>query len=98
MHTTDAVVFVLTRFLLPDADRCIQYCITSGYHMVGLVRDDWGAAMEMLHDGRAEVLVVADPQHLDPHRSPRIEMVSHPPQGGAVRSERSRMVKRTAAR
>lgn len=97
-HMTEAVVFVLTAHLLPDADRCIRHCLSRGYHVVGIVKDNWAEAMRMLHDGRAEVLVVADEQHLDPERAPRIEVVGRRP--GAKpgpRSERSQMVKRNAA-
>ncbi|SNY29178.1 hypothetical protein [Paractinoplanes atraurantiacus] len=116
MKPVEAIVFVLSGHLLPDADRCIRYCLSRGYNMIGVVRDDWRAAMEMLADGRAEVLVVADPQHLDPNRTPRVEYVSHaePAVAAAVpepdrpagatarqpksRTERTRVIRRTAAR
>jgi len=73
---TSAIVFVATQYLLTDAHRCINHCIAHGYHMVGLVKDDWGKAMEYLHEGKASVLVIADPEHLDPDREPRIEIVA----------------------
>lgn len=76
-EVTEAIVFVLSGRLLPDADRCIRHCITQGYEMVGVVRDDWSLAMEYLADGRASVLVVASDRDLDPDRAPRIEVVSH---------------------
>ncbi len=75
-HVTTAVVFVLSRYLLPDADRCIDYCRAQGYAMVGVITDDWHEAMHMLHEGKAVVLVVADRQHLDPERAPRVEAVA----------------------
>lgn len=110
MRNVDAIVFVMSSHLLPDADRCIRYCLARGYRMIGVVRDDWAAATRMLLDGRAQVLVVADPQHLDPDRLPRVEYVCHEEPAasnhvaGAVRpkpgsrTERTRVISRTAAR
>lgn len=110
MRNVEAIVFVMSNHLITDADRCIKYCLARGYHMVGVIKDDWMAAMDMLHDGRAEVLVIADPQHLPADRAPRVEYVAfedphatdHAP--GAPRSarnqrtERTRVVRRNAAR
>ena len=92
MGPTHAVVFVLSTRLLPDADRCIQYCIKSGYDMIGLIRDNWREAMEYLADGRAEVLVIADERPLPTDRAPRIEVVCHQRAAG-VRETRTRMLK-----
>lgn len=73
---TTAIVFVPTSHLLPDAEKGINHCLAHGYEMIGVVKDDWGKAMEYLHDGTADVLVVADDEHLDPDREPRIEVVN----------------------
>jgi hypothetical protein len=106
-----AMVFVLSHRLLPDAGICIEYCLRQGYVMCGVVRDDWDKAIDYLYRREADVLVVADARTLDPDRTPRVEVVAHhhtQPQrpdvptgrrGGRHRRkpERTRMLKRDAA-
>lgn len=92
-HTTTAIIFVLSQYLLPDADRCIRHCLANGYSVVGVVKDNWRQAMEYLNDGTASVLVVADPRHLDPQREPRIEVVAE----GTGKGRRTRIVRGTGA-
>jgi hypothetical protein len=82
-HQTSAITFVLTRRLMPDAAICIEYCLRHGYRMAGVVRDDWSEAIRLLRTGFASVIVVADETALDPHRSPRVEVVSHTGAQGA---------------
>lgn len=72
-----AIVFVLSSRLLPDAAICIEYCRALGYHMVGVIRDDWAKACDYLYHGKADVVVVADDRTLDPDRTPRVEVVAH---------------------
>lgn len=74
---TEAIVFVLSKHLLPNAAICIEYCVRSGYNMVGVVRDDWTEAMRMVHSGTADVIVVADERDMAPDRTPRVEIISH---------------------
>lgn len=95
-ETVTAVVFVLTQHLMPDADRCLRYCMANRYNVIGVVRDRWADAMAMLADGRASVLVVADDQHLDPNRQPRIEVVAQ--QHDSPRLARTRALRRNAAK
>ena len=105
MHheVTTAIVFVLSRYLLRDAARCIDYCRAQGYAMVGVIQDDWGEAMRMLHAGKAQVLVAAELQHVDPGRTPRVEFVAlqTPSTGPAAprtgRNERTAVIRRSAA-
>jgi hypothetical protein len=88
----NAVVFVLTRHLLPDAELCISYCIAHGYNMIGVVKDDWTAATQYLYSGKAHVLVAADARHVDPDRQPRVEFVAdHGPSG----RPRTRIIQRS---
>ena len=75
-HTT-AMVFVLSGRLNPDADICIRYCLAHGYHVAGVVRDDWYTVCGYLYRGEADVVVVADAHSLDPERAPRVEVVAH---------------------
>lgn len=77
MGPTHAIVFVLGRYIMPDAARCIGYAIGRGYHVIGIVKDDWQAATDMLIEKQATVIVAADPRHLDPNRVPRVEYVIH---------------------
>lgn len=94
----NAVVFVLSQHLLPDADRCIQYCLGHGYAMVGLIKDDWGAAITMLIDGKASVVVAASPDHVPADRTPRVEYVCHAaPPAGRARTVRTSRINRSGA-
>lgn len=95
----EAIVFCLSARLFPDAGRCIDYCIAMGYHMGGVIRDDWHAAIEHIYTGKAQVLVVADVDHLDPDRAPRIEVVAdrlrnEPPAEGRERRYRTSRLNR----
>lgn len=100
----NAVVFVLTQHLLPDSDRCISYCLARGYRMVGLVKDDWEAAIAMLITGKASVIVAESPDHVPADRQPRVEYVSHagparPENAGpgiGQRETRTRLIRRNA--
>lgn len=80
---TQAVVFVLSRHLMPNASICYQYCLTLGYTAIGLVRDDWAEAWAYVTRGEADLIVVANPQDMEPGRTPRVEIVSHSTQQGA---------------
>lgn len=105
---TNAIVFVLSSRLLPDAGVCIEYCRSLRYHMKGVVQNDWNKACQYLSEGKADVVVVADARTLDPDRTPRVEVVAHqhtrptrpdvPTGRRPSRGERTRMVRRTAAR
>lgn len=99
----NAVVFVVTKHLLPDTERCISYCLARGYHMIGVVKDDWAAAIAMLVDGRASVVVADSPDHIPADREPRVEYVCHagrtrPNAGPGIspRETRTRVIRRNA--
>ena len=106
---TEAMVFVLSRRLLPDVGICIEYCLAQGYHMRGVIQDDWRKACDYLNSGECDVLVVADDRSLNPDRAPRVEVVAHlhtRPEAPDVptgrrggrhrRNERTRMIRRDA--
>lgn len=90
---TTAIVFVLSEYLLPDASIGINHCIAHGYD-AKLVKDDWKTAMEYLTEGVADVLVVADEGHLDPDRTPRIEVVSRQPSNDGPGGKRIEIIRR----
>lgn len=101
---TQAVVFVLSKHLLPNASICYQYCLMLGYNTMGLVLDDWAKAWSYVTSGEADLIVVADPQDMEPDRAPRVEVVSHSMQQGAGpagarpgTSERTHIVRRRSA-
>lgn len=71
-----AVVFVPAADIVPYANQCLEYCISRGYEIAGVIRDDYSAAAEMLLSGAATVLVVARREHLDPGREPRLEVLA----------------------
>lgn len=73
---TTAIIFVPEGQFDPHASRCMRYCQQRGYDVAGVVTGNWEAAADMLRDGRADAVVVSRPDHLDPHRSPRVEIVA----------------------
>jgi hypothetical protein len=73
---TIAVIFIpAVHQFATYADQCLAYCAHRGYEVAGVVTGDWAAAAAMLIGRTAGVLVVARPDHLDPDREPRIEVV-----------------------
>ncbi|WP_433383021.1 hypothetical protein ACQPZX_20220 [Actinoplanes sp. CA-142083] len=72
---TNAVVFVQPDRFEVNAARCLDYCAVRRYAVAGLICGDWAAALQMLKDGLASVIVVSSPAQLDPDREPRIEVV-----------------------
>lgn len=73
---TIAVVFVPTAHVIPFAKQCLDYCAGRGYEIAGVVRDDWPAAFAMMATGLVDVIVVARREHLDPNRTPRVEILA----------------------
>jgi hypothetical protein len=72
---TNAVIFVQAEKFEANAARCLDYCAARRYEVAGLICGDWDAALQMLRDGLAGVIVVGSAAHLDPEREPRIEVV-----------------------
>jgi hypothetical protein len=91
---TNAVIFVQPDKFEASAARCLDYCAARRYDVAGLVCGDWAAALQMLKDGLAGVIVVASTAQLDPEREPRIEVV--PKRLNNRRNSRTRMVARMA--
>jgi hypothetical protein len=75
VRVTNAVIFVQPDKFHAGAARCLDYCATMRYEVVGLVHGDWEAALRMVQEGLAAVIVVASMADLDPARRPRIEVV-----------------------
>lgn len=79
---TNAVVFIHPDRVLQNGNACIQYCISLGYNVVGLVRS-WEEAIGInradpeTEEVSAEVVVVAEEADLPPDRSPRLEIVAY---------------------
>jgi hypothetical protein len=92
----NAVIFVQTERFDVHAARCLDYCAAMRYDVAGLICGDWNAALQMLKDGLATVIVVSSMSQLDPQREPRIEIV--PKRMNARRTTRPRLTARVAAR
>lgn len=88
---TKAIIFVPEGQFDPHASRCMQYCMEQGYEVEGVVRGNWEAAAGLLIDGAADTMVVSDPQHLDRHRRPRVEVVAE--QDGRPGHRRTRIIR-----
>jgi hypothetical protein len=86
----NAVIFVQPDRFDVHAARCLDYCAAMRYEVAGLICGDWNAALQMLKDGLASVVVVSSMTQLDPHREPRIEVV--PKRLKARRNTRPRLV------
>jgi len=75
---TLAVIFIpAAAHLATYASQCLEYCAERGYQVAGVVTSDWAAAAGIVMSHGAGVLVVARPDHLDPDREPRTEVVDH---------------------
>lgn len=77
----NALIYVTAANLNRYTDRCADYCNRLGLHLAAVVVDDqdggrWPEAAQMLIDGRAQVLVVADRDELPPDRTPRVDVVA----------------------
>ena len=93
---TNAVIFVQPEKFDVNAARCLEYCAVMRYDVAGLICGDWQAALQMLKDGLAGVIVVSTMAQLDPEREPRVEVV--PRRTNARRAANSRLVARIAVR
>lgn len=81
---TTAIIFIPAAHIAAYAGQCLDYCAARGYQVAGIVHGDWAAAAGMLMGRAAGVMVVARPDHLDPDREPRVEVVDKdgtPPAG-----------------
>lgn len=87
-----AVVFVRSDDFDPHAARCTIYCEEQGYNLAGVILDDWPAVLQTIADGEADIVVVSEEAHLDPERSPRIEVVAHA--ASSHREGRTRLIRR----
>jgi hypothetical protein len=57
------------------AQRCVDYCHSRGYAAQHVVRGDWPSVIKLMCEGTIDVVVVAEDDHLDPTRRPRLEVV-----------------------
>src|SRR4051794_30878785 len=88
---TNAVVFVQPDRFEASAARCLDYCAVRRYAVAGLICGDWPAALQMLEDGLAAVIIVSSPAQFDGSGESRIEVVPK-------RLNRRRPATRTVAR
>jgi hypothetical protein len=80
-----AVIFVPSTDDERSAACCAVYIMQAGYLFDGIVCGNWEDVREMMRDGRTDVVVVADQDHLPPDRTPRIEVIACEP--GAVAAD-----------
>lgn len=73
---TRAIVYVPSGDFDPHAARCTAFSEERGYDLKGIVRDDWESVKKMMQNGEVSVVLVAVDGHLDPNRTPRIEVVA----------------------
>ena len=72
----DAVIYMRPENYSASAARCLDYCSARRYNVVGLIPGDWDAAMRMLREGKASVVVVSSAEHLQPQ--PGVEIAPKP--------------------
>jgi hypothetical protein len=91
---TNAVIFVQQEKFDVNAARCLEYCSVMKYKVAGLICGDWPAALRMINDGLAAVIVVTSTAQLDPERRHRVEVV--PKRMGTRRGTRHHLMARAA--
>lgn len=62
----------------PAVVACFNHTRRCGYRLDAIVRAPWETVEQMMVDGEVDVVVIADPAHLPPDRSPRIEAAADP--------------------
>ncbi|MFG1893245.1 hypothetical protein ACGFIP_04490 [Micromonospora zamorensis] len=55
---------------------CLAHLRQHDYRLKGIVRAPWETVEQQMIDGEVDVVVIADPAHLPPDRSPRIEVAT----------------------
>jgi hypothetical protein len=95
---TKAVVYVQADKFHASAARCLDHCNTMRYELAGLICGDWPAAVRMLNQNLAEVIVVASPTQPDSAREARVEVVPKRTTARRRPSTRPRLVGRVATR
>ncbi|MGV9214067.1 hypothetical protein ACTFTM_19600 [Micromonospora sp. RB23] len=58
---------------------CLDHLRRHDYRLNGIIRAPWETVEQKMVDGEVDVVVIADPAHLPPDRSPRIEVATSPP-------------------
>jgi hypothetical protein len=94
---TNAVIYVQADKFHAAAARCLDYCSTMRYEVAGLICGDWPAAIRMVDDGLAAVIVVPSITDPDPATQPRIEVAPKRTTGRRP-ARRPRRTSRLAAR
>lgn len=60
----------------PAVAVCLAHLRQHHYRLKGIVRAPWETVEQKMIDGEVDVVVIADPAHLPPDRSPRIEVAA----------------------
>ncbi|MGC4879056.1 hypothetical protein ACLQ26_22695 [Micromonospora sp. DT43] len=55
---------------------CLHHLRRHDYRLNGIMRASWERVEQKMVDGEVDVVVIADPAHLPPDRSPRIEVAA----------------------
>ncbi len=72
----NAVIYVRPENYSGSAARCLDYCADRRYKVVGIVPGDWDAAIRMLAEGSAQVVVVSSVEQVEPQ--PGVEIAPKP--------------------
>ncbi|MBU2664537.1 hypothetical protein KOI35_13625 [Actinoplanes bogorensis] len=72
----NAVIYVRPENYSASAARCLDYCSARRYNVVGVIPGDWEAAMRMLGEGSASVVVVSSVEQIEPR--PGVEVAPKP--------------------
>ncbi|WP_139141932.1 hypothetical protein [Micromonospora chaiyaphumensis] len=73
----------------PHLMACLDHAKRCRYGLLGIITTaPWDEVRQLMIDGKVDVVVVAEREHLPPDRTPRIEVAArgaHPPAGSLPR-------------
>jgi len=72
----NAVIWAPTPHIVEASVVCLAYARATGYHIEGIVHDQWENVMDLIQKQVVQVVIAAERHHIPRDREPRIEIVA----------------------